>query len=55
MRIVDVITRKRDGHALTRDEIGFVIDQVTASRIPDYQASATRCRSCWRPWSRRAG
>lgn len=40
MRAVDVIGRKRDGHALTRDEIDFAIEGFTSGTIPDYQASA---------------
>jgi pyrimidine-nucleoside phosphorylase len=40
MRMVDIIVRKRDGGALSRDEIAFVIAGVTAGTIPDYQVSA---------------
>jgi pyrimidine-nucleoside phosphorylase len=40
MRAVDVITRKRDGRALARDEIRFFVDGVTSGTLPDYQASA---------------
>ena len=40
MRIVDVIVRKRDGAALTRDEIEFVVSGVTSGALPDYQVSA---------------
>ncbi len=40
MRAVDVIVSKRDGRTLTRDEIRFVVDGVTAGTLPDYQASA---------------
>src|SRR5882672_3001701 len=40
MRIVDVIAKKRDGHALSREEIGFFISGVTAGTVPDYQSSA---------------
>lgn len=40
MRAVDIIARKRDGHELTRDEIGFFVERFTAGEIPDYQASA---------------
>jgi pyrimidine-nucleoside phosphorylase len=31
---------KRDGRALSRDEIAFFVEGVTAGTIPDYQASA---------------
>jgi pyrimidine-nucleoside phosphorylase len=40
MRAVDVIMRKRDGGALSREEIAFFVDGVTAGSLPDYQASA---------------
>src|ERR671938_1585471 len=40
MRAVDVIMRKRDGGALSREEIGFFVDGVTSGALPDYQASA---------------
>jgi pyrimidine-nucleoside phosphorylase len=40
MRIVDVIMKKRDGGALSREEIRFFVDGVTAGTLPEYQASA---------------
>ena len=40
MRAVDIIIKKRDGGALSRDEITFAVAGVTAGAIPDYQASA---------------
>lgn len=40
MRMVDLIAKKRDGFALTREEIAFMIDQYTNDQIPDYQMSA---------------
>ena len=40
MRAVDVIMKKRDGSPLTREEIRFFVDGVTAGTLPDYQASA---------------
>jgi pyrimidine-nucleoside phosphorylase len=40
MRIVDVIAKKRDGHALSREEIDFFISGVTSGTVPDYQSSA---------------
>ncbi len=40
MRAVEVITRKRDGGALSRAEIDFFVKGVTAGSLPDYQASA---------------
>jgi pyrimidine-nucleoside phosphorylase len=40
MRAVDVIRKKRDGHALQRAEIDYFVAGVTAGTLPDYQASA---------------
>jgi pyrimidine-nucleoside phosphorylase len=40
MRAVDIIQAKRDGRALTADEIRFFVDGVTAGTLPDYQASS---------------
>ncbi len=40
MSFVDVITKKRDGRVLSRDDIETFVAGVTASTIPDYQASA---------------
>ncbi|HTI42752.1 MAG TPA: thymidine phosphorylase [Vicinamibacterales bacterium] len=40
MRTVDVIAKKRDGGALSREEIDFFISGVTRGTLPDYQASA---------------
>ena len=40
MRTVDIIEAKRDGRALTKEEIDFFVKGYTADEIPDYQASA---------------
>jgi pyrimidine-nucleoside phosphorylase len=40
VRAVDIIMRKRDGGALSRDEIRFFVSGVTDGSLPDYQASA---------------
>ncbi|SET88547.1 pyrimidine-nucleoside phosphorylase [Salinibacillus kushneri] len=40
MRMYDVITKKRDGEALTKEEIDFFVEEYTKGNIPDYQASA---------------
>ena len=40
MRMVDLIIKKREGHALTREEIAFWIDGYVNGVIPDYQVSA---------------
>jgi len=40
MRAVDIIRKKRDGHALTHSEIETFVHGVTTRAWPDYQASA---------------
>lgn len=40
MRMVDIIEKKRDGHALNKEEIAWVISEYTNNNIPDYQMSA---------------
>ncbi|WLC71872.1 pyrimidine-nucleoside phosphorylase [Clostridium estertheticum] len=40
MRMVDVISKKRDGKELTTKEINFFIEGYTKGTIPDYQASS---------------
>jgi pyrimidine-nucleoside phosphorylase len=40
MRAIDIIIKKRDGLALTSDEISWFIDAYTDGNLPDYQAAA---------------
>ncbi|SDN38821.1 pyrimidine-nucleoside phosphorylase [Alkalicoccus daliensis] len=40
MRMVDVIEKKRNGNALTEEEIRYFVDGYTTGDIPDYQVSA---------------
>lgn len=40
MKTVDIIIKKRDNHALSKDEIEFFINGYTQGEIPDYQAAA---------------
>lgn len=40
MRAVDIIIKKRDGHALTSDEIAWLIDGYTRGEVADYQMAA---------------
>jgi pyrimidine-nucleoside phosphorylase len=40
MQFVDVIARKRDGEALSRESIDRFVEGVVGGEIPDYQASA---------------
>ncbi len=40
MHIVDLIAKKRDGNALSKEEIEFIIKGYTKGQVPDYQISA---------------
>ena len=40
MRMVNLIAKKRDGQALTSDEIDWIVTGYAAGTIPDYQMSA---------------
>lgn len=40
MRMVDLIEKKRNGHALSKEEINYLITDYTNGKIPDYQVSA---------------
>ena len=40
MRMVDLIIKKQEGKALTKEEIRFIIAGYTDGSIPDYQMSA---------------
>ncbi len=40
MNIVELIRKKREGAAFTKDEINFLISSYTKNKIPDYQFSA---------------
>lgn len=40
MRVVDLIMKKRDGQALNREEIDFLITGYVTGKIPDYQISS---------------
>lgn len=40
MRMYDLIIKKRNGGALTKEEITFMVDGFTREEIPDYQMSA---------------
>jgi len=40
MRMYDLIIKKRNGHALSKEEIFYMIEQYTKGDIPDYQMAA---------------
>ncbi|MPW26919.1 pyrimidine-nucleoside phosphorylase [Alkalibaculum sp. M08DMB] len=40
MRMYDIILKKRQGQALTTEEINYFVDGFTKGEIPDYQTSA---------------
>lgn len=40
MNALDLIIKKREGEALTKEEIDYLIENYTANLIPDYQMSA---------------
>ncbi|QPC80890.1 thymidine phosphorylase [Phototrophicus methaneseepsis] len=52
MRAVDIIEKKRDGHALSADEIRFFIEGYTQDTIPDYQAAALLMAIYWHGMTR---
>jgi pyrimidine-nucleoside phosphorylase len=52
MHPVDIITKKRNGNELTRDEIAFFVSGYVSGDIPDYQAAAWLMAICCRGMSR---
>src|SRR5664280_1631189 len=42
-----IIQKKRDGHALTEEEIRFFIDGFTSGELPEYQMSALAMAICF--------
>jgi len=40
MRMIDIIEKKRDGHALNKEEIFFLVEEYVKEQIPDYQMSS---------------
>ena len=53
MRMSDLITKKRDGQALTTEEIRYMIDGYSRGEIPDYQMSAMTMAIYFRGMDRR--
>lgn len=48
MRVVDLISKKKQGNKLSREEIDFLVAGYTAGTIPDYQMSALLMAICFR-------
>ena len=48
MQMTDLIAKKRDGGALSTEEIRFMIEGYTKGEIPDYQMSAMCMAIVWR-------
>ncbi len=46
MRAIDILVKKRDGEALTRDEIQWMVNGFTRGDVPDYQMSALLMAIC---------
>lgn len=53
MRMVDIITKKRDGGELTDQEITFFVNGYVEGKIPDYQVSALLMAILFKGMSRR--
>ncbi len=53
MRMVDIITKKRDGHELSDEEISFFVKGYVDGKIPDYQVSALLMAIVFRGMSKR--
>ena len=53
MRMSDLIVKKRDGQALTTEEIRYMIDGYSRGEIPDYQMSAMTMAIYFRGMNRR--
>lgn len=53
MRMYDLIRRKRDGEALTTEEIRYLIDGYVRDEIPDYQVAAWLMAVWFKGMSRR--
>ncbi len=47
MRMYDIITKKKHGEELTKEEISFVVNGFTKGEIPDYQMSAFLMAVCF--------
>jgi len=48
MRAVDIIRKKRNGHALSSSEIGLMVEGIATGAVADYQWSALLMAILWR-------
>ena len=48
MRMYDLILKKKEGAALSKEEIQWMINAFTTGEIPDYQMSAMLMASVFR-------
>ena len=48
MRIVDLIEKKRDGAAHSREELEAIVGDYVHGQVPDYQVAAWLMAVCWR-------
>lgn len=46
MRMYDLITKKKEGNILTREEIDYIVNGFTVGTIPDYQMAAFLMAVC---------
>lgn len=53
MKMVDIISKKRDGIELTTEEINFFVENYTNGNIPDYQVSALLMAICFQKMNMR--
>lgn len=51
MRMYDLITKKKQGESLTKEEINFIVEGFTNGVIPDYQMSAFLMAVCLKEMS----
>ena len=47
MRMYDLILKKKEGAALSKEEIQWMINAFTTGEIPDYQMSAMLMAICF--------
>lgn len=48
MRMIDIIQKKKQGEALTEEEIRFFVNGITDGSVPDYQAAALLMAICFK-------